>query len=158
MSTGYFVIAIKSQVWYYTSMNCKEHSTQLKEKLRDNKLKATPARLELLDIFEHARRPLAVAELSEKLPESDRATLYRNVEVLEQLGLLKQIRFKDRQVYYEVEDKHHHHIVCTNCGKIADISHCKLDTTGKSVLKHTGFAEIDDHSLEFYGLCAACAK
>lgn len=139
-------------------MNCKEHTPTITSTLRGNKMKATQSRIQLLDVFEHAKKPLSVAELVAKIPSSDRATLYRNVESLEQSGILKQVRFKDRQAYYEIESSHHHHIICTNCGRISDITHCKISISGKNLLKDTGFAEVKDHSLEFYGLCDKCIK
>lgn len=138
-------------------MNCKVHTSINTVRLRGNKLKATSSRLELLDIFEHAKKPLSVSEISAKLPSSDKATLYRNVESLEQTGILKQIRFKERQAYYEIDSAHHHHIICMRCEKIADVKDCKISVSEKALLKHSGFAKIADHSLEFYGLCNNCA-
>jgi Fe2+ or Zn2+ uptake regulation protein len=139
-------------------MNCKEHTPAITATLRGNKMKATQSRIQLLDVFEHAKKPLSVTELVAKIPSSDRATLYRNVESLEQSGILKQVRFKDRQAYYEIESNHHHHIICTHCGKISDVAHCKISISEKELLKNTGFAEVSDHSLEFYGYCDNCKK
>lgn len=139
-------------------MKCKEHAPAIAARLRGNKMKATQSRLELLDVFTHAKKPLSVAELSEKLPGSDKATVYRNVESLEQTGVLQQIRFKDGPAYYEMQSAHHHHVICMRCGKIADVTHCKVSVSPGELLKDTGFAEVKDHSLEFYGYCGTCAK
>lgn len=142
-------------------MNCTQHTKQSAILLKSSNLKSTGARLALLDIFKHAKKPLSVSEIFALLKQdkTDKVTLYRNVEALAELGILKQIRLKDRQAYYElVEQKHHHHLICKQCGKIKDIATCNLDTVKKTVLKTTGFASISEHSLEFFGICASCAK
>lgn len=115
----------------------------------------------LLDIFKHAKKPLSVNEIFAMLKnhKADKVTLYRNVESLAKVGVLKQIRLKDRQAYYElIERNHHHHLICKQCGKIKDISNCNLDDLNKKVLSMTGFSTITEHSLEFFGICASCAK
>ncbi len=142
-------------------MNCQQHTAEIKNKLRQNKLKATPARLGLLDVFEHVKKPLSVGDLAQKLGRLgvDKATLYRNVESLEALGLLKKIRLSGRSEYYELASQtHHHHLICKNCGRVSDIEGCKVVANNKNLLKKSGFAEISGHSLEFFGICNNCAK
>ncbi len=139
--------------------SCKQHATESGQQLKTGGLKITPTRLLLLDILKHAKKPLSIKEIAEALGKggADLVTLYRNIESLKNLGLVKQISLKDRQAYFELaEGRHHHHIICTNCGKLEDvvIPEIKLN---KSFLKKLGFAEVVDHSLEFFGLCAKCA-
>jgi len=132
-----------------------------KATLRQNKLKVTPARLAILDIFERNRHPLSVKDLAKKLSSTgiDTVTLYRNVESLQNLGLLKKILIDDKQTHYELSSQdHHHHIICKVCGKISDVSTCDVIVTGKDLLKTTGFAKVTEHSLEFFGICEGCFK
>ena len=141
-------------------MECKQHTQQILTTLRKNKLKATSARLQLLDIFEHAKKPLSVNEIDRKfgIKNADKVTLYRNVEAFLDLGLLKKIRLHGLQSYYELaHGKHHHHLICNRCGAIADISQCGIPNE-KSVLKNSGFAKVISHSLEFFGVCMVCNK
>lgn len=138
-------------------MPCKEHGVLLRKTLKENKLKVTPGRLELLDVFEHAKKPLSVKDVSEKLPKADKVTLYRNVESLENLGLLKQVRFSDTESLYELTSLgHHHHLVCKNCGKVSDVEGCKVSINA-ALLHGTGFSKITEHSLEFFGICNSCS-
>jgi len=140
-------------------MSCKQHGEFLQKTLRENKLKVTPGRLALLDVFEHAKEPLSVQDVLSKLPRADKVTLYRTVESLEKLGLLKQIRFHNREALYELTSlKHHHHLVCKSCGKVSDVSHCKISVPSSDLLHGTGFAKVTDHSLEFFGICNSCEK
>jgi Fe2+ or Zn2+ uptake regulation protein len=140
-------------------MHCKEHTTQLRSILQAGNLKATPRRLCILDVFHHEQKPLCVNDLSKKLKPSgiDRVTLYRNVEILEGLGVLKKVRLDDKQNYYEmVTERHHHHVVCKVCGMVSDVETCKVSVNMKDMLRSTGFAKVTDHSLEFFGVCNKC--
>ena len=137
--------------------SCIKHSTESSAQLKAGGLKITPARLSLLDILKHAKKPLSIKEISKILGGPDLVTLYRNIESLMDLKLVNQINLKDWQAYFELNDskQHHHHIICTNCGKMEDveIKEVKLD---KTFLKKHGFAKVTDHSLEFFGLCSKC--
>ncbi len=142
-------------------MKCIEHSSQSKAVLQEGKLKATSARLALLEIFRHTQKPISVSDLFVMLKKIgvDKVTLYRNVESLVKIGIIRQVRLKDRQAYYEMANHgHHHHVVCTSCGKIKDMSGCGINIVNKRFLKISGFAKITEHSLEFFGVCATCAK
>lgn len=89
--------------------------------------------------------------------DADVVTLYRNVESLKEMGLIKQIKLRDRQAYYELSyAPHHHHLICTSCGKLEDVK-VREPVLTKTFLKNHGFTRITDHSLEFFGICGACA-
>jgi Fur family ferric uptake transcriptional regulator len=139
---------------------CNQHTTESKQQLKTGGLKVTTARLDLLDILKHAKKPLSIKEIAQRLGESkiDLVTLYRNVESLQKLGIVKQINLKDRQAYYELgAGEHHHHLICTNCGRLEDV-HIEEINLNKTFLKKHGFAKVTDHSLEFFGICAKCNK
>lgn len=143
-------------------MSCKIHTDNHTQTLRGNQLKATPARLGLLDLFVHAKKPLSVKDLeglANKKGSVDRVTLYRNVEQLEKLGLIRKIHLQGREALYEtIESDHHHHMVCKSCGIVKDVDSCGVEKFEIALLKATGFASVLDHSLEFFGLCKSCAK
>lgn len=142
-------------------MKCDQHTKQSVAVLQENQLKATSARVELLDIFKHTHKPISVNDLFKSLKKLgiDKVTLYRNMESLVKVGVIRQVRLKDRQAYYEIASHgHHHHVVCTSCGKIKDMSGCGINIVNKKFLKIAGFSRINEHSLEFFGICASCAK
>ncbi len=142
-------------------MKWDKHTKQSIAVLQENQLKATSARVELLDIFKHTQKPLSVGDIFKLLKKTgvDKVTLYRNMESLVQLGIIRQVRLKDRQAYYELAAHgHHHHVVCSTCGKIKDMSGCGINFVSKKFLKLSGFAKINEHSLEFFGICTSCAK
>jgi Fur family transcriptional regulator, ferric uptake regulator len=142
-------------------MVCIEHKNEFKALLNKGKLKATPGRLGLLEIFAHNGKPISIQSLKSKIGrKTDLATLYRNAEIMTRLGLLSRVRLLDKKDYYELAEKngHHHHLVCTGCGKVSDIGFCRVKPIDRKILKSSGFAFINNHSLEFFGQCKACVK
>src|SRR5579864_2711819 len=113
-----------------------DHIKKFKSLLKKNSLKSTSARLALLNVFEKNNQPLSVKDLSERLEDTgvDTVTLYRNVESLENAGVLKKIFIDNKQSYYELNStEHHHHLVCEKCGRIEDIKDCKVSVSNKAI-------------------------
>lgn len=138
---------------------CKNHQINIVSKLRTNKLKATPARLEILDILEHVSKPLTIEEIGKhmKTKKVDIVTVYRNIEFLKSALLVRQVSLNTNQAHYELADKpHHHHLVCESCGMVKDVMDCVNPKVSKEILKKNGFGQINFHSLEFFGLCHKC--
>ncbi|HCO70485.1 Fur family transcriptional regulator [Mesotoga sp.] len=87
-----------------------------------------------------------------------KATVYRTIELLVEIGLLRKIIFRDGIVRYEPVKKgehHHHHIICVNCGTVVEFHLDNLEKLEELVKSKTGYT-IDDHQLKFYGLCPKC--
>ena len=140
---------------------CPQHNAESKQQLKTGGLKITPARLALLDILKHAKKPSSIKEIAKQMGQKnvDLVTLYRNMESLEKLGVIKKINLNKPEAYYELvdESRHHHHLVCTNCGKLADVKVNEINLNKNFLIKH-GFAKVTNHSLEFFGFCLACDK
>lgn len=146
-------------------MTCQKHENKIRDSLRGFKLRATPARLQLLDVFVHAAKPLDAAAVAQALGAqgANLSTVYRNLESLASLGLLKKLGLQSRQAHYELADgfserSHHHHLICLGCHKVADITDCGIREPRPEAVKAAGFASLCDHSLEFFGYCSSCAK
>lgn len=88
-------------------------------------------------------------------------TVYRLVNLLVEMGLLRRIEFGQGYFRYERAESqdtadHHHHLVCENCGRIEDFHGCAdLAPLTERVATESGFS-IARHQLELYGTCAAC--
>jgi Fe2+ or Zn2+ uptake regulation protein len=78
---------------------------------------------------------------------------------LTQAGLVRQVQFHDRPTHYEIATHgDHHHIVCTCCGRIEELTGCPAAELAHEALSRSKqFTSIDQHALEFYGLCRDCA-
>lgn len=125
--------------------------------LKEKGLRATPKRIALLETLSRARKPKTAEELHAEVA-SDLVTVYRNLQSLVAAELVSEVRLKDASVRYEFTHGHHHHLVCTECNTIEELDSCDLASLEKSVLKKSSrFASIDEHSLEFFGLCKSCA-
>ena len=85
-----------------------------------------------------------------------RATVFRTIETLEQLGAIERLDLPDGEHGYVVcEQAHHHHVVCSRCGRAVEIEDAGLRTVVAKVTRQTGF-RIDEHRLELFGVCPAC--
>lgn len=141
----------------YMQQICNVHTEKITKTLKSGKLKVTPIRVKLMDALEHATEPLRAKDLV-KLVKSDIVTVYRNLEILNKLGLVARVFLDQKEAYFELKASHHHHAICENCGRVADIhdlGHKKLD---EDALKVSGFSIIHRHSLEFFGICKSCAS
>ncbi len=132
--------------------------------LRCEGLRITKSRLGILKAFFVARSPLTLQEIQEAAEEHggvrpDYATVFRMVSLMEKLHLVHKVNLQRACSYYELNDprKHYDHLVCRGCGRVVllDIP-CPLGATEKDIASRYGFRELS-HSLEFFGICPACA-
>lgn len=106
-----------------------------------------------------ARQPghFTIEGLSDGLPNVGRATVYRNVKLLVDLGLVCRVLLEDGHLHYQLSHLgHHHHLICTECGKSADLVGCELESMLQGKARENGF-RMDGHWLEVYGHCQDCA-
>ncbi len=124
----------------------------------------TTGRRDLVQVLADAGRPLVVAEIVERRRGLAQSSAYRNLNVLEQAGVVRRVPGADEFARYELDEdltEHHHHLVCTNCGKVADYT--MSDQLERAVIKavgaiteETGFVPAA-HQLDLFGLCSDCA-
>lgn len=133
----------------------------LTQRLRATGLKVTPQRLVILDVLERSTHPLSISTLLQRLAKksADKVTVYRNLEELSARGMIRQVNLEHNHAHYELIGKtHHHHLICTNCGRIEDFEVCYSDKITASALKSAKhFKRIDRHALELFGLCTSCS-
>lgn len=119
----------------------------------------TPARLAVLAVIEtshaHLTPGLVLEEARTHAPRIGRATVYRALELLTELGVLRPIYLGDGGVYFIRAQGGHHHLVCTGCGQVVEFDECMAGEMIHYLQERFGF-QIDSHLLEFYGRCAAC--
>ncbi len=129
--------------------------------LRDAGLKVTPARLLLLSVLSKNERPLTVTEIAVKLPDINQITIYRALVAMVKSELVRKVDVQHAYTHYELiaTKKHHHHAICSLCGRIEDVDACLPESLEKEVLKHLKeFSSLTGHSLEFIGRCKKCTN
>ncbi|HEU4736682.1 MAG TPA: Fur family transcriptional regulator [Solirubrobacterales bacterium] len=98
-------------------------------------------------------------ELRRREPPVGRASIYRALEQLEELGLVLRIEMTRGTAAYErVEPNghHHHHAICRNCGKLETFEDDDLERVIGQVSKRMSF-DISEHDVVLRGLCERCA-
>lgn len=133
-----------------------------KDELNEVELRATPARVALMKLLETTDKPVDVQTMIEYLEKrdikTDPATVFRIVNMFTEKGLTKQIQLQEGKARYELTaNEDHHHLVCTKCGDIQDISDCNIAGLEKDIEKKKGF-KVTSHSLEFFGICNSCQR
>jgi Fe2+ or Zn2+ uptake regulation protein len=141
------------------SSNAPHTEPALLEMLRDAGYKITPARVAVLETIEQEGEHLHPAEIlataRQHYPALGRATVYRTLELLTQLGIVRPIYVGEAGPTYIRSSGGHHHLVCSRCGLIQDFDSCSSDEIAEELSTRFNF-EISSHLLEFYGLCAKC--
>jgi Fe2+ or Zn2+ uptake regulation protein len=86
---------------------------------------------------------------------ADPSSVFRALVHLSESGDLEQIDLGDGRARFERSGSHHEHIVCSDCGRVAEISGCLIDKAVPDVERRTGFA-VTGHRLIFSGRCGDC--
>jgi len=142
--------------WYY-------------EKLDGYCCRLTQPRRAILDVLKNRGGHLSARQIhKEALNEYQAvglATIYRNLELLVRVGLVRRFDAGSNESMYEIinrpEEGHHHHLICKRCHKVIDYSDSiddEKDFLGareKNLTRRYKF-RIENHTVDFFGLCEEC--
>ncbi len=128
--------------------------------LRKKGYKITPQRRAVLTALDTCGQfPTAqdILEAVRKMqPDVSLDTIYRNLTLLTELGIVHEVYRSAGNVYEIVEQgHHHHHLVCTECGRTECIDICPMNEIYEKEAEKHGFL-VTGHVFEFYGLCWSC--
>lgn len=131
------------------------------ETLKKSGVRITPQRhavLEyLLTSMSHPTADEIYKALEHKFPNMSVATVYNNLRILREIGLVRELTYGDDSSRFDSNMNEHYHIICEECGKIVDFHYPTLDEIESLAEKVSGF-EISHHRMELYGKCKDCAK
>lgn len=133
--------------------------------LRDRGERVTRARLAIIGVLDRTHEHLTAAEIAQRATETSsgthRATIYRALATLGELGLLTHTHVAEGATVYQLAptalDLEHAHAQCTQCGAIIDIPAHEFDTLRRSLLRDFDFELTPGHAA-ILGTCGTCAK
>ncbi len=138
----------------------------IKKELKKKGYKLTPQRRNTLNIIiENAGEHLSIEEIydlvKKECPEIGLATIYRTLQLFEDIGLVSKHNFHDGCSRYELvdpkQDHHHHHLICLSCGEVSEMEGDLLEELEHEVQRKKGF-EVTNHTLKFFGYCKNCKE
>lgn len=94
-------------------------------------------------------------QVKKEIPNISLGTVYRNLNVLSELGKIQILDYGSTYSRYDGNPENHYHFRCEKCGKVFDIHVDLFDDINKIVNEETAF-QINEHRLEFTGLCPEC--
>jgi Fe2+ or Zn2+ uptake regulation protein len=133
-------------------------------RLQGDDQRYTSGRRALVDLLAAADRPLTVAEVLDRSTGLAQSSVYRNLSLLERAGVVCRIVTQDEFGRFELAEDltgdHHHHLICTGCGRVEDFNvphqlEEQFDETLVRVARQAGFV-IDHHRMDLIGSCGAC--
>jgi Fur family transcriptional regulator, ferric uptake regulator len=125
----------------------------------------TPKRRALVDALRRAGNPVPIPDLANARHGLPQSSVYRNLAVLEQAGVVHRVVTGEEFARYELAEdltEHHHHLVCMACGKVQDVTvpvglERSMARTVVAVAGRAGFSGVR-HQLDLIGTCRSCGQ
>lgn len=130
------------------------------KELQAHDVRLTKGKKAVLECLFKSTSAMSAQEIHAELSDSglDLATIYRNLETLEKLGILLKTEISQKGAKYALASrKHSHSIECVECGQQVSLGDCALQGLMKGIQQKTGFKNIS-HIVRFSGNCPQCQK
>ena len=137
---------------------------EIAARLKRDGQRYTRNRRALVEILRDAKQPQAIPDILRAKPELPQSSAYRNLTVLERSHVVRRVITGEDFAHFElVEDltEHHHHLVCSNCGRVEDVQissglEQSMEHALDDVADQAGFTTVS-HRLDLVGTCRNCA-
>jgi len=135
--------------------------TDIVEHCKKSGLRITGNLKVILSALMESRLPLSLQELEQDSKISalcDRATVYRTLQRLESIGLLRRLNFANCGAKFTLNtgDKHQEYLICRDCGQVDALQiACPVHSLEHQIAEEKGYSGMT-HELTFYGLCPSC--
>jgi Fur family ferric uptake transcriptional regulator len=125
-------------------------------------LRMTAQRSAILEALRKLDRHPTADELyaivRKQLPRISLGTVYRNLEVLSRMGLIRRLELGGQQKRFDARPEVHQHIICVECGRIDDLTSAGgITQCDRDMLEEMGY-ELIERRVEFFGICPGCRK
>lgn len=137
----------------------------IRSKLKNNGYKLTRQRFQIINVINKNKKHMSIDEIYSKVKRKNigLSTVYRNVIILEKVGILKCINISNSN-YYEIEctgeHKVHVHAQCTKCNKLIDIDESKLFKNWEIIMgkmEQNYNITVDSISMVVSSVCNKCS-
>lgn len=128
-----------------------------KKLLKESGFSITAARSAVFEAL-LGQEPMSMHQLIARAASVDRASVYRTIELFEQLGIVQRLAI-GWKYKIELTDKfsaHHHHLTCTQCSKVTPLNENELERLIEQMARSYGFLP-RSHQIEIQGICSECA-
>ncbi len=127
-----------------TAMKTLKYSRQ-RESIRTN----------LMSRKDHPTADAVYADIREEFPNISLGTVYRNLNLLVELGAAQKLTFGDGKDHFDADTSLHYHFVCRDCGAVLDLPMEPFSDLDQKAQICTD-CSIEDHTVFFFGHCADC--
>jgi Fe2+ or Zn2+ uptake regulation protein len=135
----------------------------VRDRLDQNDQRYTTGRRAVVDALATIDGPITLPELIDAAPTLAQSSAYRNLAVLEEVGVVRRLVHGADHARYELAEdltEHHHHLICESCGTVRDVTltpklERRLDDAFEALSAAEGFAPTH-HTIDLYGRCADC--
>jgi hypothetical protein len=136
---------------------------QVDERLRTRDQRYTGSRRKIVEALAAMAGPVTLPTLLGHAPSLAQSSAYRNLAVLEEVGIVRRLVHGADHAFYELAEDltgHHHHLICERCGSVQDVTLSarleeSLDGAIDDLAKAQGFVP-RHHTIDIHGVCAAC--
>ncbi|KYG91381.1 transcriptional repressor [[Bacillus] sp. KCTC 13219] len=139
----------------------KMHLNNALDTLKATGVRITPQRHAILEyLIQSMNHPTAddiYKALEDRFPNMSVATVYNNLRVFREVGLVKELTYGDAASRFDFATGDHYHMICETCGKIVDFHYPGLNEVEHFASHVTGFT-VNSHRLEVYGTCPNCVQ
>ncbi|HIE59473.1 MAG TPA: transcriptional repressor [Persephonella sp.] len=141
-------------------MNKEAIKKQFKDFVKRKGLKFTSQRESILEEILNVKGHFEIEDMVKRIKEKNipvsRATVYRTLNILKEMGLVNEvIKYKNKTIYEISLKQHHDHLICTKCGSIIEFSEEEIEKLQDKICKEYGFKP-ETHRLEIFGICKNC--
>ncbi len=126
--------------------------------LEDRGYRSTAPRLAIIQILEGKQEGFTAEEIGNELPWVGRATIFRTIKLLMEVGVICKLNLMDGAPKYSMSRiEHHHHTVCVKCGNVGEFRAATIERLMRAIGDDIP-GEIVGHRIELYVTCNQCIR
>lgn len=125
----------------------------------------TSGRRAMVDLLIALGHPVSISDIAAQLPSVPRSSAYRHLVDLQTAGVVRRIAASDEFARFELAEdltEHHHHLLCSSCGRVTDVTPTQAFERMVAKMVHELAAQQDfhptSHALDVIGYCSECTQ